>query len=346
MKRSPTMRDVAEAARVSQRTVSNVVNEYAHVAPQTRQRVLEAIEKLGYLPNIAAQNLRTGRTSYIALVVPRLSWPYFGEIAHLVQKEASRLGYTVMVVETEGERSQEVAALRHFGSNRVDGMILSPIELTEHDLQKHKPIVPVVLIGEQIRESNLPHFEIDSIAAGNQIARHLVDMGARSFLILGSTTTTMTSGPGPLRYEGFHQGLEMAGIPEVEVRKLPSSWTYRSAHRTISKWLSDSETTRLPDALITMNDIMAAGAIRALADNGLMVPDDILVTGWDDTSGSAYMIPSLTTIRPDKRAIANLSVSTLTSLFSGAEPESTPDPIQHELIVRESSTPVPNTNAE
>lgn len=334
MARRPTMRSVAARARVSQRTVSNVINDYPHVAPATRQRVLDAIDELGFRPNVAAQSLRAGRTNIIALVVPKLSWPYFGEIAHRIQVEAGPYGYTVVDAETQGLISEELEALEHFGSHLVDGVIFSPIEMQSKDIEALNLRVPVVLVGESIRGSRFPHFEIDSLSAGTQIGAHLCEAGARTFMVVGSTTTAMTSGPGPLRMEGFLHGLEQCGVRPAEVETLGAPWTYKGAYEALTKYLQGGS---VPDAIIAMNDIMAVGVIRALVDVGLKVPDDVLVTGWDNTPESRYVVPSLTTISPDKKAIARNAVQALDHLIQGHDDPPTPEVISHRLIVREST---------
>lgn len=329
------MRDVAKEARVSQRTVSNVVNDYEHVSAQTRQRVLDAIELLGYRPNVAAQRLRTGRTQIIALAIPNVAWPYFGEMAHMIQLEAQNRGYTLLVAETEGSLEHEHNVLKGFNSHVIDGLILSAIEADADDIEKLNSDLPVVLIGERIRDAGVPHFEIDSHSAGQEITRHLYDQGARTFLILGSTTTTMTLGPGPLRYEGFLAGLRPLGVTEDQLQLIDTPpWTQDGAYRALSDWLRTEE---VPDAIIAMNDIMAAGAMRALADVGLSVPNDVLVTGWDDTTEAAYSIPSLTTIQPNKQEIASRSVAALVELIEGRGAPGIDDVVSHQLIVRESS---------
>lgn len=330
----PTMRSVAARARVSQRTVSNVINNYQHVAPATRQRVLEAIEELGFRPNAVAQSLRAGRSNIIALVVPKLSWPYFGEIAHRVQIEARRHGYTVLVAETQGLISEELDAVEHFGGHLVDGVIFSPIETQASDLERLDLRVPMVLVGESLRGSGLPHFEIDGLAAGTQIAKHLYEAGARSFTVVGSTTTSMTAGPGPLRLKGFVCGLTQCGIPDRAIDTVSAPWTYKGAYRAVLEHLA---TVDVSDAIINMNDIMAVGTIRALADLGMKVPNDVLVTGWDNTPESRYTVPALTTISPDKRTLAKNAVETLKRLIQGQTHCADPAPIPHELVVREST---------
>ena len=132
---SANMRDVAKLADVSQRTVSNVVNGYTHVKPETRRRVQEAIRRLNYRPNISAQKLRQGRTGMVALAVPEeIAAPYFAELADQVQRQAAERGITLLIDQKGGRRERELLVLDGYRSNVIDGLILSPLSITPFDL--------------------------------------------------------------------------------------------------------------------------------------------------------------------------------------------------------------------
>ncbi|OFR32496.1 hypothetical protein HMPREF2891_07925 [Actinomyces sp. HMSC065F11] len=327
------MQDVAALAGVSQRTVSNVVNNYVHVSDQTRKKVQDAIQELGYRPNIAAQRLRSGRTGMIALAVPNISWPYFGELAHLIQKEAQKYDQTLLITETEGMRERELKSLEGFRPDVVDGVIYSPIVLTGQELPKID--VPLVLLGEKISDIGVPHFAVDGEAAGKAITEHLLERGARRFVVVGSSETVMTIGPGPQRRRGIEKALEEKGLSLTPDCVVESPWTYEGAHGALTSWLTTHD---LPDAIIALNDIAAAGSVRALADIGAHVPDDVMVTGWDDTDVASYTLPSLTTISPDKVAIARQSVKALMELIEIGNTDCGEERVDFELVVRESST--------
>lgn len=327
-----TMQDVAKHAGVSQRTVSNVVNDYVHVSDKTREKVKKAIGELGYRPNVAAQRLRSGRMGMIALAVPNISWAYFGELAHLIQKVAQRFSQTLLIVETDGLRQRELDALEGLRSDVIDGVIFSPAELPGDELPQLD--VPLVLIGEKISNVGLPHYSIDGEAAARAITQHLLKRGARRFVVVGSSEAFMTSGPGPQRRRGVENALRERGLILDAEAIVESAWTYEGAYAALTQWL---KTHDLPDAIIAFNDDAAAGSIRALADIGAHVPQDVLVTGWDDTILASYTLPSLTTIRPDKNAIAECSVRALMDLINKHESGATEELIQFELVVRESS---------
>ena len=311
----PNMRDVAQLAGVSQRTVSNVVNNFPHISPATRKAVEDAIRQLGYRPNIAAQRLRQGQTHTLALAIPNLAWPYFGELAHLIQDEARRNGYSIMVVETAGTREHEVSVLRDFRTNLIDGLILSPIELDREGLAELALDAPLVLLGERIQDAGIPHYSMDNVSAASEMVHHLYQQGARSFLILGSTHTRATSSAGALRQRGIEKALSELGLDSWAWRSVEvSPWTAEGAESALSQWL---ESNTLPDAIFTMNDLLGAGALRALSRAQIRVPEDVLVSSWDDTVLSRFSTPALTTISPDTHAIAHEAVQGLIALIEG-----------------------------
>lgn len=335
MAKPPTMRDVAKQAGVSQRTVSNVVNNYPHVSEKMRSRVQKAIEELGYTPNVAAQRLRQGRTGIIALAIPNLSWPYFGEIAHQIQVQTHKNGFTLLVLETEADRDNEIRVLESFKRNLVDGVILSPTVISKEDLDSVNLKCPIVLLGETITDAQYLHFEIDNYTAAAEVAQHLYSREARSFLILGDSTSRVCAGPGTPRVKGFTERLAQLGLDDSSWHQIEvSPWTYQGAYSAMFKWLHHNP---LPDAIFSMNDIMASGALRALGDVKASVPDDVLVCGWDGTDLAKYFLPSITSITPNKELLAQRAVGGLLELIDGGKVALGDHFVDYELVVRESS---------
>ncbi len=175
-----SLKDVAEHAGVSIKTVSNVVNKYQHVTPAMRERVQQSIDELGYRPNLTARHLRKGRTGIIALAVPELGNPYFAELAGAIIDAAAEHDITVLLDHTRGEREQEILVSQGFRARVIDGLIMSPLELAEEDLRQRDDDVPLVLLGE--REYDLPHdhIAIDNVAAARTAVRHLISRGRAS----------------------------------------------------------------------------------------------------------------------------------------------------------------------
>lgn len=335
MGRQPTMMDIARHAGVSQRTVSNVVNGSPSVSEATRTRVEESIRLLGYRPNVAAQRLRNGTTGMLGLVVPNLAWPYFAQLAHLIHREATACGYTLVVAETEGSADYERSILAGFSRNLCDGVIVSPLALTGEQLSATNLDLPIVLLGEKIRESEYVHLSIDNVGAAGQMVEHLWGQGGQTFAILGAHDTAITHSAGNLRMTGFLTALRRFGVDVGEVSLLPASpWTMEAGYRAVGEWLASGARA---DAVLAMNDLLAVGALRACAERGVSVPGDVLLSGWDDIEVARYVVPALTTVAPDVKALAGGAVQALVGLIKGEAPAGRHIDVHCEVIGRAST---------
>lgn len=332
-----SIHDVARLAGVSPRTVSNVVNNFVHVRDATRERVQAAIDELGYRPNISARRLRLGKTGILALAVPELSQPYFSELSELIERAARAAGYTVMATQTGGDRDREIGVLREFSAPIVDGLILSPMTMQAADLRENRPSVPTVLIGEQISSEAFVDVAIDNVSAVRDITEHLIATGRTRIAALGAY-----SEPGyrsaDLRLAGYRQALAAAGIAEDPDLILYTDRYARGAGRAAIAAALDRGLNF--DAVVCFNDVLALGALRALADAGVAVPGTVAVTGMDDIEDSEFCVPSLTTVSPDKAAIAQNAVTRLVELIDDPDAEAIDIVPEYRLAIRESSAPV------
>lgn len=331
-----SIHDVAQRAGVSPRTVSNVVNDFVHVKAETRSRVQAAIDELGYHPNISARRLRQGKTRILAFAVPELSQPYFSELSELVEREAQSRGYTVIAAQTGGTIDRELAFLREFTSHIVDGLILSPMTMSAAELAAHAPSVPLVLIGEQISSDDYVDIAIDNVRAVQAVTEHLIATGRRRIAALGAFSSPGYRSPS-LRLEGYRTALEAAGIPFDDDLVLYTDRYGRDAGRAAVLRALDRGLDF--DAIVSFNDVLALGALRALADRGVASPGQVAVTGMDDIEDSAFCVPSLTTISPDKAAIAASAVTRLLELIDDSSTAAADIEHDFRLVVRESSSP-------
>lgn len=328
-----TLKDVAVHAGVSPRTVSNVVNDYPFVSDAMRTRVQASLEALGYRPNLLARSLRQGRTGIITLLVPDIEAPYFGELAHEVVEQAGELGYVVLIDETGGDPVRERALLASAAeSNWVDGVLLSSLGLSGRDLAGYGSRVTVVLLGERTADSVLDHVGIDNVSAAFEAVRHLLDAGRVRVAAIGGHAD-----PGDvtshLRLRGYRQALEEAGLgPGWHV--VTDDYHRSMGAAAVTSLLQRPER---PDALFCVSDDLAVGAMRALHDAGLRIPDDVAVVGFDDVDVSRYLVPSLTSIRPDRAGIAAAALRVLLERLAGGQQPPREVHAAHELVVRESS---------
>lgn len=331
-----SLKDVAERAGVSIKTVSNVVNNYQHVTPGMRARVQAAIDELGYRPNMTARHLRKGRTGILALAVPELGNPYFAELAGAVIDVAAEHDLTVLLDHTGGEREREVLVSQGFRAGVIDGLILSPLELEVEDLRGREDDVPLVLLGE--REYDLPydHIAIDNVAAARTAVRHLLGRGRTRIAYLGARTDSANR-PAHLRLAGWREELTAAGVPAPDSLIGPTGgWDRGDGAEAMARMLDAGVR---PDAVFAYNDLVAIGAMRVLHERGLRVPWDVAVVGFDDIAEGRFGAVSLTTVSPDKRAIARLAVeSLLRTLENRAEAPAGRELVaEFQLVEREST---------
>lgn len=333
------LRDVAEHAGVSIKTVSNVVNGAPHVRPALRARVQAAIEELGYRPNLTARQLRRGRTGIIALAVPELAVPYFSELAGHVLRAAERYGLTLLIEQTDGDRDKEVLFARGPRSEAIDGLILSPLSAGTKELTSPSATVPMVMLGERTAPASVDHIAIDNVVAARAAVTHLAGAGRRRIAAVG----VRPHGYSPmadLRLQGYREAVVETGASQDERLIVETGWFTRHDGYQATRRLAASGAR--PDALFCFNDLLALGALRALADLGLACPEDVAVVGIDNIEDGAYSVPSLTTIAPDKAQIADEAVALLVRrIEAGAENEveSVEVVARHTVVVRESSGP-------
>ncbi|MFC9426990.1 LacI family DNA-binding transcriptional regulator [Streptomyces sp. NPDC056987] len=342
----PRIKDVARHAGVSEKTVSNVINDYVHVSDRTRRVVREAIDQLGYRVNLAGRHLRTGRSGIIALVVPELDVPYFAELARHVIRAAEQSSLTVLVHQSGGDRGHELAALAGFGSDFVDGVILSPLALTSDDLREHAGSPPTVLLGELLEEG-ADHVAIDNERAAREATDHLIARGRREILVIGGRDSAGL-GTAEARTRGYRAALSAAGLAYDPAALLPvAAFRMPDGAEAAARALGGGGH---PDALLCLNDQLALGALRTLHEHGVRVPEDIAVMGFDDVEGGRYSVPTLSTVAPDKGAVARAAVHLLRHRIDEAnrprDPADAPSGaplspqdrvVAHRLVLREST---------
>ena len=341
-----SMRDVAERAGVSPRTVSNVVNGVPHVAAATRARVEQALRELDFRPNAAARSLRRGRSGLVALVVPEVDSPYFGEVAALLSTAAEQRGWTLLIEQTGGDPERERRLLDGARAQLVDGVVFSPWALGARDLARRRDGTPLVLLGERGPEAAVDHVVVDNVAAAAEATAHLLSLGRRRIAAVGARSR-VAEDTARLRLEGHRRALAGAGVAADPGLELAVDALHRADGAAAARRLLESGAR--VDALFCATDQLALGALRVLLEHGVRVPDDVAVVGFDDVEDGRYATPSLTTVAPDKRALVDAAVRCLAERLDGAlqargGPGQAPPRtvvVGHRLLVRESSGALP-----
>lgn len=331
-----SLKDVAARAGVSIKTVSNVVNGHLHVTETTRTRVQRAIDELNYRPNLAARQLRQGRSDVIALALPELDVPYFAELAACIVKAAENKGWTVLIDQTDGVAAREQLVLDGIRGGLIDGLIFSPISLGAAELGRRRDDTPLVLLGERVYEGPADHVSIDNVAAARAATTHLVELGRRRIAAIGEQPKSMSLTP-HLRLRGHLSALADAGLAAPPELVVPVETYRRASGAAAMRRLLDLPEP--PDAIFCFNDLLALGALRTLHERGVRVPEDIAVVGWDDVEDGRYSTPTLTTVCPDKPQIAALAVDLLAARLVHRATSPQEISADFRLIVRESTEP-------
>lgn len=312
------MHDVAELAGVSVKTVSNVINGYPHIRPVTKGRVEDAIDQLGYRVNITARSLRQGRTGMIGLALPELGLPYFAELAEMIIRVAEESGTLVLIEQTNATRAREIEALGSRVRHLTDGLIFSPLALSQDDVDMFDVDFPLVLLGERVFGGPTDHVTMDNVAGARAATEHLLALGRRRIAVIGAHPGEKV-GTAALRVQGYREAMAAAGLP-VDERLLAEAGAW---HRSTG----DAAMTRLLaegvdfDAVFGLNDAVALGAMHVLRSHGKRVPEDVAVIGFDDIEEASYSAPTLTSVAPGVEQIARTAVEYLLQRIEGTAPE-------------------------
>lgn len=330
-----TRRKVAEAAGVSIRTVSNVVNDFTHVAPETRERVLNAINDLGYRPSELARSLKVGRSGMIGLMLPELDTPYFAELTRAFVDEGHARGFTVVVDQTNGDRDRESALVTRIARGGIfDALILSPLALGAAEITPLAGGAPVVMLGE-LEYPGFDKVMIDNKSAATLAVEHLLAQGATRIAAIGRVAREHR-GTSDLRLAGWQSAHEAAGL-SIDPALITQVGGFRRADGAAA--VEHLIARNVPfDAIFAFSDPLAHGAMRALADHDIRVPDDVLVIGFDDNEEASFSIPTLSTISPDKYWLARTALDRVVARLDGQPFDATTFIAPYVLKLRASSS--------
>ncbi len=300
-----TIADVAREVGVSMMTVSRVINGRGDVSGATRQRVLEAVERLGYRPSGIARGLATRHTGTLGLVVPDIANPFFAEVARGVEEVAYSQGYNVFLCNTDEDPARELDVLGSLEEKRVDGVVLCSSRLSDEDLQMAVDAYPAVVLVNRKAGQHVSTVVVDDVLGGRLATGHLIARGHRA---IGFLSGPQGSHSGQGRLEGY--AIEMASARlRRETRWIePCGPTAEQGRLAALRLLRGSiELT----ALICYNDLVAVGALHACRELGRDVPGSVAIVGFDDIPVAALVTPALTTCRVSRHELGARAVGLL-----------------------------------
>ena len=331
-----SIKQVAEIAGVSIATVSRCINNPAQVRERTRSRVQAAILETGYSPNTIAQSFRRGRTNVIMVVMPSIGDPFFTDVMHGIRSVVSEHGYSIIISETNFNTmtAEEIGAI--MVSRQADGFILlaSIFPFGNEVLARaEKRSQPVVIGCETISASlaDIPSVHIDNVAAAREATDFLISNGHKKIaFISGQSTSLLTKD----REFGYRASMLKANLPIEEGWVLEGNLNIEGAGEACNKLLRHPDQ---PTAIFCANDEMALGCMHEIKRQGLLVPEDISVMGFDNIRYAEVMDPALTTIAQPARQIGErVAVRLFKAIETGNQPNNQPVILSHKLIVRQS----------
>ncbi len=306
-----SIKTISEALGVSTATVSRVLSEAGGVAPETAERVREAARQMGYVPNAMARGLRTRQLPLVGIIVPDIVNEFFSRIVLNVQLSLARQGYSVFICNTDENRQLEMNYLETLLTMRISGLIC----ISGYDAEGERwPNVPTVYIDRNPHH-RAPHatsIESDDESGGYQAAREVLRRGCRRVALLRDERAMSTV---EHRQAGYLRALQDAGLtPDPSLVLTVPRVNERSAYDAVSFALRDGKTF---DAVVCCTDWLALGALRALSNAHLKVPEDVRVVGYDDVSVASYCALPITTIRQNVDEMSRIAVEELVLMMEG-----------------------------
>lgn len=334
--RRPTQADVARLAGVSQAMVSYVLNNTPSVTipDDTRQRVLDAIESLGYVPYSAGRNLRTRKSFTIAGIIPDITNPFYPAFERGIQDVAREHGHDLITCNTDGIAAHEHAYLRLAQQGRVDGLVAVFFHLTSVQLRPllEQGVAIVRLEPGRKRVGPLPldNIYVDNMSAAREATTYLIERGHRHIAMLAGR-----SGPQQARVRGYRQAMTEAGLTESDMLVHGSGFTEDAGYRDMQHILASEPR---PTAVFAANDLIAMGALIALRHAGLRVPEDIAIIGFDDIPAARLVNPPLTTVSQFPEHLGRRAAEMLFERLGGTVTgRGRSELMPHRIIVRESA---------
>lgn len=331
MKKKITIRDVAAAAGVSHQTVSRVINDRPDVAKETRQRVWQVIEKLGYQPSAIARSLVSQRSYTLGLITADFTDYFFTQVIVGAEIEARKHDYFFMLCSTERNPDDEPEYLRLLTERQVDGILFarpSTEQDSHHIVSLLRQGVPLVTTVYQVPGEKLTVVDVDNVDGGLQATQCLIAGGHRRVGMIGGPPGWKSVKD---RTQGYRLALEQADLGLDESLIEHGDWSYESGYGAMQRLL---ETGSHFSALFAHNDRMAIGAIRALQEAGHMIPDDVAIVGYDDIPVAAYCHPPLTTIRQPMQQVGKVATRILIDLIDHPDAEREKVLLKTELVRR------------
>lgn len=326
-----TIRDVSRIAGVSVATVSRTLTKPEKVSQKTKDKVNAAINETNYKPDILARNFRTRKSSTVVVLVPDIANPFFSRVIRGIEQTAQKLGYAVLLGDTQGLREREITYAKMVDTSQADGIIQLDSHIPFED--QNNITAPIVNACDCVRGTEIPSVQLDNISAAKEMTEHLIALSHKNIAVIsGPKQSSITQD----RLSGHIKALNQSDIAFNIETVIYGDYSIQSGEKAAEDILKMSPR---PTAIFCMNDEMAIGAIHFAKKNGLKVPDDISISGFDNISFAKYCDPPLTTISQPAEKFGSIAMSMLFDVINGTELDEKYKLLPFEIITRESTGP-------
>ncbi|MGC8611812.1 MAG: LacI family DNA-binding transcriptional regulator [Athalassotoga sp.] len=325
-----SIKDVAKVAGVSISTVSRVLNESQNVSAELKQKVLDAVQNLGYRSNTIARALKGMPTKTLGLLIPTIENPFFPSMVRGVQDEAHRNGYSVFLCNTDGSRIIEETQFKLLLDKKVDGIILVASKYTTRYL-KNGMEFPIVMIDRYVNSPNFSYVTVDHTIGIRLAIEHLYSLGHRKIAFLGSK---LLSSGARERFQSYKRYIEEFKMKFDDSLIILGEYTYESGIKMVEELMKRKVKF---DSILCGNDLIAFGVIEGLKKYGIKVPKDVSVVGYDDITFSSYHNPKLTTIRQPTYEVGQMATRIVIDMISGVDRRVKHIKIEPSLVIRETT---------
>jgi LacI family transcriptional regulator len=334
-----SIKDIAKQSGVAISTVSHVINNTKFVADGTREKVTKAINELNYRPNLIARGLRTKSTRTIGLLLPDISQPFFAQVVKGIEAVARLRNYTLIMGCAFYDIEEEKRQLNSMLDQNTDGIIFfCGYDSYDHIKQVHDSNIPVLVLDREIGNKDIPSVLVDNFTAMEQAVQYLYDLGHRkigyiTFPFENQTTIRR-------RYEGYCSALKKNGLkynPDFVI--IDDQMRLQELKGTYAVIKQKVEEKKIPTAIITLADFLAIGAMKAVKEFGLSVPDDISIMGYNDEMICAFSDPPLTTVKQPKKLMGETAANLLIDIIEKKKIENKNIILDTEIIIRGTTAP-------
>lgn len=325
-----TLKMVAERAGVSVNTVSRAINNKSDINEETKKRVLKVAQELGYVQNATAVALRTKKTRTLGVVIADNRNPFYAEVLNGIEEAAREKNYHIILANTQRDYQKEEEAINLLLAKRVDGLLITPVQDRNDDIKNLiEANIPFVIVGRDFKNIEVDAVYNDEVKGGFLATKYLIKKGHKRIALINGF---LHKSPARGRLEGYKKALKEYGIPFddslVSVGDIDVKDGYERTKQLLEKNLDFT-------AIFAYNDMMAFGAMRAIKEKGLRIPEDIGLVGYDDIPFSSLISPSLTTIRLKKQELGVESLKLLLSRINVSRKKTKKIMLDVELKIRE-----------